>query len=172
MADIDPDETRDCGRDLLRTLCVEDGTSSPSEVWQLSVAERLTLASNSWFARLSPGIRHDLLCALRARSCDSGEVIFRCGETPRAWMVCLSGAVRIGISSPSGRSPALRFIRPGQWFGDLPLAGVTVHTHGAAAQGQVRIGEVGSRDAGPARPRRASATRVQVVPGRAAVRHR
>lgn len=111
---------------------------------RLTAAERRALAGNSWFTGLSPAVRHDLLRALRARTCEAGEPIFRSGEPARAWLVCLSGAVRIGIRSPSGHTPALRFIRPGQWFGDLPLAGAAVHTHDAAAQGPARIGEVES----------------------------
>jgi CRP-like cAMP-binding protein len=142
---IDSGVTGGSGRDLLRRLSVEDGASAPSEAWQLTVSERLTLASNSWFARLSSAVRHDLLRALRARTCEPGEDIFRRGEPARAWMVCLSGAVRIGIFSPSGRQPALRFIRAGHWFGDLPLPDAAVHTHNAAAQGPARIGEVESQ---------------------------
>lgn len=128
---------------LLEALFAEGAISCDQEEWRLKAAERMALAGNSWFAALPSATRHDLLRSIRVRSCEPGETIFATGAPVRAWMVCLSGAVRIATSfTASGRSLALRFLRPGQWFGDLPVPGRPSHTHEACANGVTRIGEV------------------------------
>lgn len=118
-------------------------TSRDQTGWRLKTAERLALAGNSWFAGIAPAIRHDLLRSIHVRSYEPGESIFRTGFAVRAWMVCLAGAVRVATPfSAGGRSITLRFLRPGQWFGDLPEQGNPVHTHEASAVGSTRVGVV------------------------------
>jgi CRP-like cAMP-binding protein len=128
---------------LLEALWAEGAVSSDQEDWRLRAGERMALAGNSWFAGLPSATRHDLLRAIHVRSYESGETIFASGEPVRAWMVCVGGAVRIATTfTASGRSLALQFLRPGQWFGDLPAPGRSGHTHEACANGLTRIGEV------------------------------
>jgi CRP/FNR family transcriptional regulator, cyclic AMP receptor protein len=130
------------GRQLSNWLCHEETESPDVEEWRLKTTERSAVATNSWFAGLSSDIRHDLLRALRVRSCEPGENLFSAGDPVHAWMVCLAGAVRVGTSFATGRSLTLRFLRPGHWFGDLPLTSGACHTHDASAHGRARIGEV------------------------------
>jgi CRP-like cAMP-binding protein len=119
--------------------------SSRTDRWRLATADRIALASNSWFAGLQSETRHDLLRALRVRSYEHGETIFGAGAPVRSWKVCLGGSVRIGTCLATRRSLTLRFLRPGQWFGDLPSAEGT-HTHDAFAHGPTRIGAVDGND--------------------------
>jgi CRP-like cAMP-binding protein len=129
--------------DVLELLGAQGHASRDQTGWRLKTAERQALAGNSWFAGIAPAIRHDLLRSIHVRSYESGEWIFHTGSAVRAWMVCLAGAVRIAAPFSAGeRSITLRFLRPGQWFGDLPEHGSPVHTHDASAFGSTRVGVV------------------------------
>jgi CRP/FNR family transcriptional regulator, cyclic AMP receptor protein len=54
--------------------------------------------------------------------------------------------VRVATSTAAERSLTLRYIRPGQWFGDLPVFGSDAHTHDAFAQGPTHVGELAGAD--------------------------
>lgn len=112
------------------------------EHWRLSSGDRTALAENSWFGSLPAMVRHDLVRAIRVREFAAGESIFATGAPLQSWWVCLGGAVRMGASYAHGRSLALLVLRPGQWFGDLPLHHPAHHTHDAASLGPSRLGEV------------------------------
>lgn len=122
---------------------LDNAAGAPAEErWRLSPDDRAALARNSWFSSLPAMVRHDLVRAIRVRQFAAGEPVFATGAPLQSWWVCLAGAVRMGASYASGRSLALLVLRPGQWFGDLPLHSPAHHTHDAAALGRCRIGEV------------------------------
>lgn len=120
----------------------EDAQSAAADPWRLSSADRAALANNSWFSSLPAMVRHDLVRAIRVRAFAPAEPVFATGAPLRSWWVCLDGAVRMGASYAGGRSLALLVLRPGQWFGDLPLHHPATNTHDAASLGASRLGEV------------------------------
>ncbi len=55
------------------------------------------------------------------RHAPRGTALFRSGDTAASMFVLGRGAVRIGGTTPDGRSIVFRFVAPGESFGVLPL---------------------------------------------------
>jgi CRP-like cAMP-binding protein len=110
----------------------------------LSPQERHALNSGSWFASLSPSLRHDLVRHGVLRRFADGEPIFLRGQDATCWAAVVAGNVRVGTSHPGGKQLTLCYMRPGLWFCDVSVLhdqprSYDAHAHGAAAMLMVSL---------------------------------
>ncbi|MEY4754028.1 MAG: hypothetical protein RJA44_1703 [Pseudomonadota bacterium] len=106
---------------------------------QLSAEERLQIESGSWYARLSPALREDILSVAQLRRYPDGVQIAARGSAPLEWIGVASGAVRISSVSLSGKEIALTYVEPGIWFGDIALFDGLPRTHDATTHGPTAL---------------------------------
>jgi CRP/FNR family transcriptional regulator, cyclic AMP receptor protein len=84
------------------------------------------IARNRWFASLSPESRNRLWGATRAIHFSDGQSVFAQGDrVSRAFsdgfFVLVSGQLKVGSVTASGREAVLTLVAPGSWFGELSL---------------------------------------------------
>lgn len=72
------------------------------------------------FARLAPQVRAHLAEELRHRSYAPGEELSTQGQTSHLTILA-AGLARHSVSSPDGREQILRFLGPGEFFGEMAL---------------------------------------------------
>ena len=113
---------------------------------KLTVEERNNISNGSWFAKLSPSLRHDILRCAYVRRFNDGDMICARGDVPDAWTACAKGAVRVCSTSVSGRQVTLTYIEPGLWFGDISLFDGESRSHDTYAHGQTSVLCVGRAD--------------------------
>lgn len=105
----------------------------------LSTEERDAINSSSWFASLSPSLRHDILCCAAVRRYHDGALVWA-RETPaQAWCAVARGAVRLSSSSADGRQSTLAYLEPGAWFGEMVMLEDGARAHDAHAGGETTL---------------------------------
>lgn len=110
----------------------------------LAPEERQALNSGSWFASLSPSLRHDLVRHGVVRRFADGEPVFLRGQDSTCWAAVVRGNVRVSTSHASGKQLTLCYMRPGLWFCDASVLhdqprSYDAHAHGPAAMLTVSI---------------------------------
>lgn len=112
----------------------------------LTLGERSNIESGSWFSKLSPALRSDILQRAQVRHLDDGALITSRGAPAEAWCGVASGAVRVSSVSLAGKQVTLTYVEPGVWFGDISLFDGLPRTHDACAQGPTTLLVVGKPD--------------------------
>lgn len=75
------------------------------------------IASIRWLARLSPGLRADLLARGRISRRAAGEWLYGEGDADTGLVVVLEGGLHIYTEAPGGRDVLIGMVRPGGVFG-------------------------------------------------------
>ena len=101
----------------------------------LTPEERRNIESGSWFSKLSPALRHDIISRTIIRRYPDGIQIGTRGAPATDWVAVASGAVRASSVSMSGKQITLTYVEPGTWFGDISLFDGLPHTHDATTHG-------------------------------------
>lgn len=112
----------------------------------LSTQEREAIDADPWFASLSPSLRHDILRRANVRQYVDGDFIYFRGAPAEDWNAVAYGAVRIGSSSPEGKSATLRYVEPGVWFGDVEMFDLKGRPYDASAHGATKLLSVRRED--------------------------
>ncbi|HVE53519.1 MAG TPA: Crp/Fnr family transcriptional regulator [Ramlibacter sp.] len=110
----------------------------------LSPEERQALNGGSWFASLSPSLRHDLVRHGTVRRFADKEPVFLRGQDSTCWAAVVRGNVRVSTSHPGGKQLTLCYMRPGLWFCDVSVLhdeprSYDAHAHGPAAMLMVSL---------------------------------
>jgi CRP-like cAMP-binding protein len=105
----------------------------------LTIAERSAIDSGSWFSKLSPPLRHDILARSVLRRLTDGAMLSARGAPAEEWCGVAKGAVRISSVSLSGKQVTLTYVEPGTWFGDISLFDGLPRTHDANAHGDTTL---------------------------------
>lgn len=93
-------------------------------------SEQLTVVRRSeWFGTLEPGFQRVLLASSRVMVLTAGEAVFHRGDPCDGINCVLSGAVRFGAVSPSGRESVVALVEGPEWFGEIALFDGGVRTH-------------------------------------------
>ncbi|MBI2748161.1 MAG: Crp/Fnr family transcriptional regulator [Burkholderiales bacterium] len=105
----------------------------------LGQQERRNINGGTWFASLSPTLRHDILRRVAVRRYRDGQQIATRHEDTDAWMACALGSLRVGLTSATGKSITIDYIEPGQWLGEDMVLGAEPHLHDIHAHGSVTV---------------------------------
>ena len=105
----------------------------------LTPAERANVDTGSWFSKLSPGLRHDILARAVVRRLPDGAMLSARGAPAEEWVGVAKGAVRVSSVSLSGKQVTLTYVEPGTWFGDISLFDGMPRTHDANAHGETTL---------------------------------
>ena len=105
----------------------------------LSVDERSNIDGGSWFSRLSPPLRADILARAAVRRLADGAMLSARGAAAEDWVGVAKGAVRVSSVSLAGKQITLTYVEPGTWFGDIALFDGMPRTHDANAHGQTTL---------------------------------
>lgn len=87
------------------------------------------LRRSEWFGTLEPGFQRAVLASSRVMVLDAGEAVFHRGDPCDGIYCVLSGAVRFGAVSPSGRESVVALVEGPEWFGEIALFDGGVRTH-------------------------------------------
>jgi CRP/FNR family transcriptional regulator, cyclic AMP receptor protein len=97
------------------------------------------LATDPWFARLSPARRQALASRLVVRDAADLDRVYRVGDAPNGLWVVLAGEVRL-VSYPIEGAEMLGLIlRAGRWFGELSVLDGGPRPHDAVVNGPSRL---------------------------------
>ncbi len=99
----------------------------------LTILERSHIDAGSWFSKLSPALRSDILSRSTVRRLQDGALLSTRGAQADEWCGVARGAVRISSVSLSGKQVTLTYVEPGTWFGDISLFDGMPRTHDANA---------------------------------------
>ncbi|HEY9066933.1 MAG TPA: Crp/Fnr family transcriptional regulator [Burkholderiaceae bacterium] len=105
----------------------------------LTIPERASIDAGSWFSKLSPGLRHDILARAVVRRLADGAMLSARGAPAEEWCGVAKGAVRVSSVSLSGKQVTLTYVEPGTWFGDISLFDGMPRTHDANAHGETTL---------------------------------
>ena len=105
----------------------------------LTIDERSNIDSGSWFSRLSPSLRAEILAPAVVRRIGDGVVLSARGAPADEWCGVAKGAVRVSSVSLSGKQITLTYVEPGTWFGDIALFDGLPRTHDAHAHGETTL---------------------------------
>jgi len=105
----------------------------------LSIDERHNIDNGSWFAKLSPALRQDILDHAHVRRVEDGALMASRGAPAEEWCGVARGAVRVSSVSLSGKQVSLTYVEPGTWFGDIALFDGLPRTHDANAHGATTL---------------------------------
>jgi CRP/FNR family cyclic AMP-dependent transcriptional regulator len=105
----------------------------------LTIAERQNIDNGSWFAKLSPALRQDILERSHVRRLRDGDLVGTRGSAAEEWCGVAAGAVRVSSVSLSGKQVALTYVEPGTWFGDIALFDGLPRTHDGHAHGATTL---------------------------------
>ena len=105
----------------------------------LTASERSSIEAGSWFAKLSPALRNDILSRASVRRLGDDALLSCRGEPAEEWCGVAKGAVRISSVSLSGKQITLTYVEPGTWFGDISLFDGLPRTHDATAHGDTTL---------------------------------
>ncbi len=105
----------------------------------LGAEERAQIDAGSWFSKLSPALRADILSRALVRRYPDGIQIASRGTPPNEWTAVASGAVRVSTVSLSGKQITLTYVEPGTWFGDISLFDGLPRTHDATTHGATTL---------------------------------
>src|ERR1700754_1644416 len=110
-----------------------------SAISSLTIPERAHIESGSWFSRLSPALRSDILSRAFVRRIPDGTLMSHRGQPAEEWIGVASGAVRVSSVSLSGKQISLTYVEPGTWFGDIALFDGMPRTHDATVHGATTL---------------------------------
>ena len=105
----------------------------------LTIAERSNIDAGSWFSRLSPPLRQDILSRSVVRRLSDGAMMCARGSPADEWCGVAKGAVRVSSVSLSGKQVTLTYVEPGTWFGDISLFDGLPRTHDSNAHGETTL---------------------------------
>ena len=105
----------------------------------LTIEERSSIETGSWFSRLSPALREAILSRAVVRRVVDGAILSARGAPAEDWCGVAHGAVRVSSVSLSGRQITLTYVEPGTWFGDIALFDGMPRTHDAHAHGATTL---------------------------------
>jgi CRP-like cAMP-binding protein len=105
----------------------------------LTIDERQNIDTGSWFSRLSPPLRQDILSRAAVRRLSDGAMLSARGASAEDWCGVAKGAVRVSSVSLSGKQITLTYVEPGTWFGDISLFDGMPRTHDANAHGETTL---------------------------------
>ncbi|WP_077037351.1 Crp/Fnr family transcriptional regulator [Pelomonas sp. KK5] len=105
----------------------------------LTAQERAAIDAGSWFSKLSPALRADILSRAFVRRVTDGTLMGCRGEPAEEWLGVAKGAVRVSSVSLSGKQISLTYVEPGTWFGDIALFDGMPRTHDASAHGDTTL---------------------------------
>ena len=105
----------------------------------LTIAERSSIEAGSWFSKLSPALRDDILSRAVVRRLADGAILSARGSAAEDWCGVARGAVRVSSVSLAGKQVTLTYVEPGTWFGDIALFDGMPRTHDAHAHGETVV---------------------------------
>ena len=105
----------------------------------LTAEERSNIEGGSWFSKLSPPLRADILARAAVRRLADGAMLSARGATAEDWVGVAKGAVRVSSVSLAGKQITLTYVEPGTWFGDIALFDGMPRTHDANTHGQTTL---------------------------------
>ena len=105
----------------------------------LTIEERQQIESGTWFSKLSPALRSDILARSVVRRLADGALLSTRGEAAQEWCGVAKGSVRISSVSLTGKQISLTYVEPGLWFGDIALFDGLPRTHDATAYGDTTL---------------------------------
>jgi CRP-like cAMP-binding protein len=105
----------------------------------LTIEERQQIESGTWFSKLSPALRSDILARAVVRRLADGALLSTRGEPAQEWCGVAKGSVRISSVSLTGKQISLTYVEPGLWFGDIALFDGLPRTHDATAYGDTTL---------------------------------
>ena len=105
----------------------------------LTLEERSNIESGSWFSKLSPPLRDDILARAGVRRLADGAMLSARGAPAEDWVGVAKGAVRVSSVSLAGKQVTLTYVEPGTWFGDIALFDGMPRTHDASAHGETTL---------------------------------
>jgi CRP/FNR family cyclic AMP-dependent transcriptional regulator len=105
----------------------------------LTIPERHSIESGSWFSKLSQPLRLAILSRAGVRRLTDGALLASRGEPASEWVGVAKGAVRVSSVSLSGKQITLSYVEPGTWFGDIALFDGLPRTHDANAHGETTL---------------------------------
>jgi CRP-like cAMP-binding protein len=105
----------------------------------LTIPERHSIESGSWFSKLSQPLRLAILSRATVRRLSDGALLASRGEPASEWVGVAKGAVRVSSVSLSGKQITLSYVEPGTWFGDIALFDGLPRTHDANAHGETTL---------------------------------
>jgi len=112
----------------------------------LTLEERSNIESGSWFSKLSPPLRDDILARAGVRRLADGAMLSARGAPAEDWVGVAKGAVRVSSVSLAGKQVTLTYVEPGTWFGDIALFDGMPRTHDASAHGETTLLSVRKAD--------------------------
>ncbi|MDC8784431.1 Crp/Fnr family transcriptional regulator [Roseateles koreensis] len=105
----------------------------------LTIPERSNIETGSWFSKLSPALRNDILSRASVRRVPDGTLLGCRGESAEEWLGVAKGAVRVSSVSLAGKQVSLTYVEPGTWFGDISLFDGLPRTHDASTHGDTTL---------------------------------
>jgi CRP-like cAMP-binding protein len=105
----------------------------------LTIPERSSIDAGSWFSKLSPPLRNDILSRAVVRRIADGAMLSARGAPAEEWCGVAKGAVRVSSVSLSGKQITLTYVEPGTWFGDISLFDGMPRTHDSNAHGETTL---------------------------------
>ncbi len=105
----------------------------------LTILERSNIESGSWFSRLSPNLRTDILSRATVRRLGDSTLVSCRGDSAEEWVGVAKGAVRVSSVSLAGKQVSLTYVEPGTWFGDISLFDGLPRTHDADTHGETTL---------------------------------
>jgi CRP-like cAMP-binding protein len=76
------------------------------------------LHGQTWFDRLGPRQKDDILGAMTLRRAAKGEILLHRGEMVDSWYGVLAGMVKLQTIGPDGKVSAFLGVPAGDWFGE------------------------------------------------------
>jgi CRP/FNR family transcriptional regulator, cyclic AMP receptor protein len=99
----------------------------------LNPEQLAVLQSGEWFATLETRFQRAVLGSSRVMVLTAGESVFRRGDPSDGIYCVISGAVRFGATTPSGRESIVGLAEAPHWFGEIALFDGGPRTHDAWA---------------------------------------
>lgn len=103
-------------------LAGSDNVSPMRQELRLTLQEKASVLENTWFATMSPALRHAIFACATTRRVHAGAVVWQEGAAATGWYCVASGGLISYKSRRHGRRVAVDSVAPGEWLGDLALA--------------------------------------------------
>jgi CRP/FNR family transcriptional regulator, cyclic AMP receptor protein len=97
------------------------------------------LARSAWFHSAPAALQTQLIDGGRVERLAAGERLFTRGDADDGLYCVLSGLMRIGAASVSGKEALLAVIEPVNWFGEIALFDDRPRTHDAYAERETEL---------------------------------
>jgi CRP-like cAMP-binding protein len=89
---------------------------------RLTLSERVAVQQGPWFRALPAAAQEAMLAQTAPQHLPAGATLGSRGIARNDWFVVTRGSVRLGGVFANGKAFALRFMQPGEWFGQLSAA--------------------------------------------------